>query len=69
MKSLWIMARDGTPNATYEGGEYRLGWWDDEAHKWQLNDDLAVHLLALLEGLKWGNPGKGEIPNLEIITR
>lgn len=69
MKTLWVVNRDGVPNATYEGAEYRLGWWDDESQSWRLNDDFAFHLLALARSLQWGSPDTGNIPNLEIVTR
>jgi hypothetical protein len=69
MKSLWLVARSSVRNATYEGSEYRLGWWDHENQSWRLNDNFAASLLTLLEGLKWGNPGAGDIPDLEIVTR
>lgn len=61
MKSLWLMGKNGL--------EYRLGWWDDIDKAWKLNDIFAVDLLALLDGLKWGNPKEGDIPDIEIITK
>src|SRR5271166_2632292 len=67
MKSLWLVS--DRPNATYEGLEYRLGWWDEESQSWRLNDTFAEDLLALLKSLGWGNPDVGDVPNLKIETR
>jgi hypothetical protein len=67
VKSLWLVSDQ--PNATYEGSEYRLGWWDEERQVWELNSAAAASLIVLLKSLKWGDPDAGDVPDLKIETR
>jgi hypothetical protein len=68
--SLWIVNTEGVPDAkTYEGDEYRLGWWDSESQSWRLNDEFAMQLLNILRTRNWGMPDIGIIPTLKIETR